>query len=82
MLMKNLKTTDGLTRGSGMNESPRHVWLLSTPACMGDPGGFTLPAFFYIFLIPCSCDKAHLLSKERDSLCLLIAIIMCSEHSM
>ena len=38
--MRNLKTTDGLTRGSGMNESPRLVWLLSTPGCMGDPGGF------------------------------------------
>ena len=29
---------------------------------------------FFLFLILCSCDKAHLLPKERDSLCLWIAI--------
>ena len=28
VLMRNLKATDGLTRGSGMNESARLVWLL------------------------------------------------------
>ena len=31
--MRSLKTTGGLTRGSGMTESQRLVWLLSTPAC-------------------------------------------------
>ena len=72
--MRNLKTTDGLTRGSGMNESPRLVWLLSTPACRGDPGGFGHCQFFFLFLILCSCDKAHLLPKERDWLCLWIVI--------
>ena len=56
-----------------MNESPRLVWLLSTPACMGDPGGFGHCQLFFLFLT-CSCDKAHLLPKERDSLCLWIAI--------
>ena len=30
--MRSLKTTGGLTRGSGMTESQRLVWLLSTPA--------------------------------------------------
>ena len=29
---------------------------------------------FFIFLQLCSCDKAHLLPKERNSLCLRIAI--------
>ena len=33
VLMRSLKTTGGLTRGSGMTESQRRVWLLSTPAC-------------------------------------------------
>ena len=33
-LMRNLKTTGGLTRGRGMNESQRVTWLLSTPACV------------------------------------------------
>ena len=33
VLMRSLKTTGGLTRGSGMTESQRLVWLLSTPAC-------------------------------------------------
>ena len=28
VVMKNFRTTDGLTRGSGMNESARLVWLL------------------------------------------------------
>ena len=32
-----------------------------------------MPAFF-IFLQLCSCGKAHILPKERDSLCLWIAI--------
>ena len=32
VLMRSLKTTGGLTRGSGMTESQRLVWLLSTPA--------------------------------------------------
>ena len=67
--MKNLKTTDGLTRGSGMNDSPRLVWLLSTPACRRI---WTVTAFFSLIL--CLWDKAHLLPEERDSLCLWIAI--------
>ena len=33
VLMRNLKTIGGLTRGSGMTESQRLVWLLSTPSC-------------------------------------------------
>lgn len=33
VLMRSLKSTGGLTRGSGMTESQRLVWLLSTPAC-------------------------------------------------
>ena len=66
-----------------MNESPRLVWLLSTPACMGDPEEHLYIGSFFlnIFLIPCSCGKAHLLSKERNSLCLWIAICVF-EHSM
>ena len=32
VLMRSLKTTCDLTRGSGMTESQRLVWLLSTPA--------------------------------------------------
>ena len=32
-LMKALKTTGGLTRGSGMSEVQRAVWLLSMPIC-------------------------------------------------
>jgi hypothetical protein len=31
--MRSLKTNGGLTRGSGMTEEQRAVWLLSTPAC-------------------------------------------------
>ena len=31
--MRSLKTTGGLTRESGMTESQRLVWLLSTPVC-------------------------------------------------
>ena len=33
VLMRSLKTTGGLTRGSGMTESQCLVWLFSTPAC-------------------------------------------------
>ena len=33
VLIRSLKTTGGLTRKSGMTESQRLVWLLSTPAC-------------------------------------------------
>ena len=33
ILMRSLKTTGGLTRGSGITDSQRLVWLLSTPAC-------------------------------------------------
>ena len=33
VLMRSLKTTGGLTRGRGMTERQRTVWLLSTPAC-------------------------------------------------
>ena len=33
VLMRSLKTTGGLTRGSGMTEQQRVTWLLSTPAC-------------------------------------------------
>ena len=33
VLMRSLKTNGGLTRGRGMSESERLVWLLSMPAC-------------------------------------------------
>jgi len=33
VLMRSVKTVGGLTRGRGMNESQRLVWLLSTPSC-------------------------------------------------
>lgn len=33
VLMRSIKTTGGLTRGSGMTEKQRLIWLLSTPAC-------------------------------------------------
>ncbi|KAK3728716.1 hypothetical protein QZH41_001096 [Actinostola sp. cb2023] len=33
VLMRSLKTTGGLTRGSGMTERQRLTWLLSMPAC-------------------------------------------------
>lgn len=33
VLMRSVKTTGGLTRGRGMSETQRSVWLLSTPAC-------------------------------------------------
>ena len=32
-LMRSLKTSGGLTRGSGMSEYQRNIWLLSRPAC-------------------------------------------------
>ena len=32
-LMRSVKSTGGLTRGRGMSESTRLVWLLSMPAC-------------------------------------------------
>ena len=31
--MQSIKTHGGLTRGRGMTENQRTVWLLSTPAC-------------------------------------------------
>ena len=74
VVMRNFRTTDGLTRGSGMNESARLVFLLWTPACRGDPGGFGHCQLFVFFFILCSCDEANLLPKERNSLCLWIAI--------
>jgi len=33
VLMRSLKTSGGLTRGSGMTENQRLLWLLSRPAC-------------------------------------------------
>ena len=33
VLMKNVKSTGGLTRGTGMGEAQRVSWLLSMPAC-------------------------------------------------
>ena len=33
VLMRSVKTTGGLTRGKGMSEMQRLVWLLSMPAC-------------------------------------------------
>ncbi|XP_073237351.1 uncharacterized protein [Porites lutea] len=33
VLMHSVKTTDGLTRGPGMSETQRLVWLMSMPAC-------------------------------------------------
>lgn len=33
VLMRSLKTSGGLTRGRGMTEQQRLIWLLSTPAC-------------------------------------------------
>ena len=33
MLMRSLKTVGGLTRGRGMTETERALWLLSRPAC-------------------------------------------------
>ena len=33
MLMRSLKTVGGLTRGRGMTETQRTLWLLSSPAC-------------------------------------------------
>ena len=35
VLMRSVKTTGGLTRGRGMTETQRLVWLLSMPACAG-----------------------------------------------
>lgn len=32
-LMRSVKTTGGLTRGRGMTETQRLIWVLSTPAC-------------------------------------------------
>ena len=33
VLMRSLKTSGGLTRGRGMTENQRPLWLLSRPAC-------------------------------------------------
>ena len=33
VLMRSLKTNGGLTRGRGMTEQQRVIWLLSMPAC-------------------------------------------------
>ena len=33
VLMRSLKTSGGLTRGRGMTENQRLLWLLSRPAC-------------------------------------------------
>ena len=32
-LMRSLKTSGGLTRGSGMSELQRAIWVMSRPAC-------------------------------------------------
>ena len=32
-LMRSLKTSGGLTRGSGMSETQRNIWVLSRPTC-------------------------------------------------
>ena len=32
-LMRNLKTSGGLTHGSGMTETQRTIWALSMPVC-------------------------------------------------
>ena len=34
ILMKSVKTTSGLTRGRGMSEIQRLVWLFSRPTCL------------------------------------------------
>ncbi len=34
ILMKSVKTTGGLTRGKGMSEAQRLVWLTSRPSCL------------------------------------------------
>ena len=43
-------------------------------------------ASFFIFLLQCSCDKAHRLPKEIDSLCLWIALcvfnILCRKREI
>ena len=61
VVMRNFRTTDGLTRGSGMNESARLVWLLWTPACRGDPGGFVFFSYcvHVIKLIFCPKKEIH-----------------------
>jgi len=33
VLMRNLKTSGGLTRGRGLTKQQRLIWLLSMPAC-------------------------------------------------
>ena len=33
VLMRSIKTTGGLTRGRGMDESQRLIWVLSSPVC-------------------------------------------------
>ena len=33
VLMRSIKTHDGLTRGKGMTENQRLVWVLSMPVC-------------------------------------------------
>ena len=43
-------------------------------ACVGETQGDLDITIFFIFLLLCSCDEANLLPKERDSLCLWIAI--------
>ena len=35
-LMRSIKSAGGLTRGKGMDEQQRHVWLLSIPACVDE----------------------------------------------
>ena len=32
-LMRSLKTTGGLTRGSRMTENQRNIWVMSRPSC-------------------------------------------------
>ena len=35
VLMRSVKTKGGLTRGRGLTQTQRLVWLLSVPACAG-----------------------------------------------
>lgn len=66
VLMRSLKTSGGLTRGRGMGESQRTVWLLSSPVCADV--NYAMQDFTSI---KCTTSNQHKdltkASKDRDS---------------
>ena len=51
VVMRNFRTTDGLTRGSGMNKSARLVWLLWTWLVGETQADLDIASFFFSYTV-------------------------------